>query len=119
MYDKMMQDMKARMQPVLDLAETNKKAMETLAAVQKDSLHEVVNASLEQFKAVAQVKEPKAALELQVQFYKDLEAKMTATAEKSIAVISDAKDAYVSTVEEAAQKAAAEFEGAVNKATGK
>ncbi len=119
MYDQMMEDMKARMQPVLDLAETNKKAMETLASVQKDSLHDLVNTSLEQFKAVAQCKEPQAALDLQVKFYKELETKMTATAEKSIAAISEAKEAYVSTVEAASKKAAADFEGAVKKATGK
>lgn len=119
MYENMMEEMKARMQPVLDLAETNKKAMEKLAAVQKDSLQDVVAASLEQFKAVAECKEPQAALDLQVKFYKDLEAKMTDTAEKSIAAISEAKEAYVSTVEDAAQKAAAEFEGAVKKASGK
>ncbi len=119
MYNKMMEEMKARMQPVLDLAETNKKAMETLASVQKDSLHELVNASLEQFKAVAECKEPQAALDLQVKFYKDLEAKMTNTAEKSIAAISEAKEAYVATVEAASKKAATEFEGAVKKAAGK
>ena len=119
MYEKVLEDMKARMQPVLDLAETNKKAMETLAAVQKESMTDVVNASLEQFKAVSQCKEPQAALDLQVKFYKDLEAKMTASAEKSIAAITEAKEAYVSAVEEAAQKATAEFEGAVKKATGK
>ena len=119
MYDKVFEDMKSRMQPVLALAETNKKAMEKLAAVQKDSMTDVVNASLEQFKAVAQCKEPKSALDLQVKFYKDLEAKMNDTAEKSIAAISEAKEAYVAAVEEAAQKAAAEFETVVKQATGK
>jgi len=119
MYDKLIEDMKNRMQPVLDLAETNKKAMEKLAAVQKDSMTEVVNASLEQVKAMSQVKDPKAALDLQVQFYKALEAKMTDTAEKSIAAISEAKDAFVASVEEASKKTAAEVEAAVKKATGK
>ncbi|RDE22514.1 phasin family protein [Motiliproteus coralliicola] len=119
MYEKVLEDMKARMQPVLDLAETNKKAMETLASVQKESMTDVVNASLEQFKAVAECKEPQAALDLQVKFYKDLEAKMTESAEKSIAAISEAKEAYVSAVEEAAKKATAEFETAVQQATGK
>jgi hypothetical protein len=119
MYDNFMKDMKARMQPVLDLAESNKKAMETLASVQKESMTDVVNASLEQFKAVSECKDPKAALELQVNFYKALEAKMSITAEKSIAAISEAKDAYVASVEAATKKAAAEFEGAVKKATGK
>lgn len=119
MYDKLFDDMKSRMQPVLDLAETNKKAMETLATVQKDSMTEMVNASLEQFKALSQVKEPKAALDLQVQYYKDLEAKMASSAEKSIAAITEAKEAFVAAVEEAAKKATAEVEGAMKKAQGK
>ena len=119
MYDKLFDDMKSRMQPVLDLAETNKKAMETLAAVQKDSMTDMVNASLEQFKALSQVKEPKAALDLQVKYYKDLESKMASSAEKSIAAITEAKEAFVAAVEEAAKKATAEVEGAMKKATGK
>ena len=119
MYDKIFEDMKSRMQPVLDLAETNKKAMETLANVQKESMTDVVNSSLEQFKAMSQVKEPQAALELQMKYYKDLESKMTASAEKSIAAINEAKEAFVATVEDAAKKATAEVEGAVKKASGK
>jgi len=119
MYEKMFDDIKTRMQPVLTLAETNKKVMETLAAVQKDSMTDFVNASLEQFKALTQVKDPKAALELQVSFYKALEAKMTTTAEKSIAAITEAKEAFVAVVEESAKQAAVEVEDAVKKATSK
>lgn len=116
MYDKMFEDMKARMKPVMDLAETNKKVMETLANVQKDTLTEVVNASLEQFQALTQCKDPKAALDLQVKYYKALEAKMAQTAEKSIAAITEAKEAFVAVVEDTAKKTAAEVEEAVKKA---
>ncbi|WP_207061840.1 phasin family protein [Motiliproteus sp. SC1-56] len=119
MYDQIFNDIKTRMQPALDLAETNKKMMEQLIELQKVSTHELVNASLEQFKALSQVKEPKAALDLQVAFYKDLESKMTAAAEKSIAVISEAKDVVTSTVEASAKQAADEVSAAVKKATGK
>lgn len=119
MYEKMFEDMKSRMKPVMDLAETNKKVLETLAAVQKESMTDVVNASLEQFKSLSQVKDPKAALELQVSFYKALEAKMADTTEKSIAAITEAKEAFVAVVEESAKQAAVEVEEAVKKATGK
>ncbi len=117
MYEKMFADLKARMQPVVELAETNKKAMEKLAALQKDSMTEVVNASVEQFKELAQCKDPKAALDQQVIFYKALEAKMSDTAEKSIAAITEAKDAFVAVVEESAKKTTAEIEAAVKKAS--
>ncbi len=119
MYDKFFEDMKTRMQPVLDLAETNKKAMEKLAALQKDSMTDVVNASVEQFKELAQCKDPQSALDLQLKFYKSLEAKMTETAEKSIATITEANEAFVAVVEDSAKKAVAEVEEAVKQVSPK
>lgn len=119
MYDKMMEEMKARMKPVMDLAETNKKVLETLANVQKDAMTEVVNASMEQFQALTQCKDPQAAMDLQVKFFKALEAKMTDTTEKSIAAFNEAKDAFSSVVEESAKTTATEIEKAVKKASGK
>jgi hypothetical protein len=118
MYDKMMSEMKTLMQPVLDLAETNKKAMEKLTSLQKDSMTAVVNAGMAQFKELSQCKDPKAAMDLQVKFYKDLEVKMTNTAEQSIVTISEAREAFVATIEESAKTLTTEMEEAVKKATG-
>ncbi|WP_207061475.1 phasin family protein [Motiliproteus sp. SC1-56] len=117
MYKNAFDDMKARMQPLLALAESNKKAMETLANVQKDSMTEVVNASLEQFKALTEAKDPKAAMDLQVQFYKALEAKMTDTAEKSIAAINESREAFLAALQEASEQTSEEIQAAVKKAT--
>ncbi|MEH6650441.1 MAG: phasin family protein [Motiliproteus sp.] len=119
MYENMIEEMTNRMKPVMDLAETNKKVLETLASVQKDTLTDVVNASMEQFQALSQCKDPKAALELQVQFYKALEAKMTNTTEQSIAAFSEVKNAYTSVLEESAKTATAEVEKVVKQATAK
>ncbi len=115
MYDNLFADMNTRMKPVMDLVETNKKVMEKLAGVQKDSMTDVVKASLEQFQALSQCKDPQAALELQVKFFKALEAKMTDTTEKSIAAFTEAKDAFSVVIEESAKKTAAEVEAAVKK----
>ena len=115
MYDQIFADLKTRMQPVVDLAESNKKTLETLASLQKDSMTEVVNASVAQFKALAECKDPKSVLDLQVKFYKGLEAKMTDTAEKSIAAITEAKETFTAVVEESAKKTVAEVEEAVKK----
>ena len=115
MYDKLIEDMKTRMQPVLDLAETNKKMLETLANVQKEAVTDVMNASLEQFQALAQCKDPKSALELQVNYYKALEAKVADTTEKNLAALNEAKDAFTSVVEASAKQTAAEVEEAVQK----
>ena len=117
MYNEIFADMKTRMQPVVDLAETNKKAMEALATLQKDSMTDVINASVAQFKELAQCQDPKLAMEKQLEFYKSLETKMTDTAEKSIATISEAKDAFVAVIEESAKQTASEVEAAVKKAS--
>jgi hypothetical protein len=91
--------------PMQTLAEVNTKTVETLVALQKAYVEELANASVEQFKTLCECKDPKAALDLQVKFYKSVEAKMTETAEKSVAAMSVAKDAYVATVEESTKKA--------------
>ncbi|MEH6823224.1 MAG: phasin family protein [Motiliproteus sp.] len=115
MYDNLFVDMNTRIKPVMDLIETNKKVLEKLAGVQKDSMSDVVSASMEQFQALAQCKDPKAALELQVKFFKALEAKMTDTTEKSIAAFTEAKDAFSAVIEESAKTTAAEVDAAVKK----
>ena len=93
--------------------------MEKLAALQKDTMSDVVNASVEQFKALSKCTDPQSVLDLQVKFYKNLEAKMTDTAEQSIAAITEAKEAFVAVVEESAKKTAEEVEAAVEKVSGK
>jgi phasin family protein len=90
--------------PMQDLVDVNTKTVETLVALQKAYVEELANASVEQFKTLCECKDPKAALDLQVQFYKSVEAKMTETAEKSVVAMTEAKDAYVSTVEESGKK---------------
>lgn len=117
MYDNLFADMNARMKPVMDLVETNKKVLEKLAGVQKETMTDVVNASLEQFQALSQCKDPKVALELQVKFFKALEAKMTDTTEKSIAAFTEAKEAFSAVIEESAKKTAADVEAVVKKTT--
>ncbi|WP_421869200.1 phasin family protein [Motiliproteus sp.] len=115
MYDQMLAEMKTRMQPVLDLAETNKKVMETMANVQKEAMTDVVNASMEQMQELAKCQDPKAAFDLQVKFYKALEAKMADTTEKNLAALNEAKEAFAAVVETSAKQAAAEVEEAVQK----
>lgn len=90
--------------PMQDLVDVNTKTVETLVALQKAYVEELANASVEQFKTLCECKDPKAALDLQVKFYKSVESKMTETAEKSVVAMTEAKDAYVSTVEESGKK---------------
>lgn len=116
MYDQLFTDLQTRLQPALELAETNKQTLEKLIGVQRVTTHELVNAGLEQFKALVQCQDPKSALEIQVKFYKALEAKLTDTAAKSVAILGEAKQAYASAVEASSKKAVVEVEAAVKKA---
>ena len=101
--------------PVQALVEVNTKTVETLVALQKASVEELANASVAQFKALCECKDPKSAMDLQVNFYKAVEAKLTETTEKSIAAMTVAKDAYVSTVEESGKKVTEMAEEAAKK----
>ena len=95
----MMNEFKDSMKPVMDMVEINKKTAEKLIALQSAYVTEVVNASLSQMKTLAETKDPKAALDLQVKFLKDAESKMTEVAEKEIAALSEAKTELTTLVE--------------------
>ncbi|MFW1676871.1 phasin family protein [Pontibacter sp. JAM-7] len=90
--------------PVEGLVEVNKKTAEVLTALSKDSFETLSSASVEQFKALCECKDPKAAMDLQVKFYKLVETKLTETTEKSLATLTEAKDAYMSSFEESTKK---------------
>ena len=99
MYEDLMKDVQEKMQPAIDVAEVNKKALETLFALQSEYVTDFVDSSVAQLKALTEVKEAKDAVELQVQFFKDLEGKMTAVAEKEMAALTEAKEEITSIVE--------------------
>jgi len=99
MYNDVMKDLKDKMQPVVDITEINKKAAEKLFALQSACVTDLFNSSIAQMKALTTVKEPKSAVELQVQFFKTVESKLTDVAEKEIAALSEAKDQVSEIVE--------------------
>lgn len=103
--------------PAQELLETNTKMLETLVSLQKNYLEDLTNTSMEQFKALCECKDPKAALDIQVKFYKTVEAKMADTAEKGISAITEAKDSYIEKVEESSRKAVEMAEQAAKKVT--
>lgn len=95
----MINEFKDSMKPVMDMAEINKKTAEKLIALQSSFVTDVVNASLAQMKTLAETKDPKAAMELQVKFLKDAETKMTEVAEKELAAFAEAKAELSNVVE--------------------
>jgi hypothetical protein len=99
MYEDMMKDVQNKMKPVTDMAEINKSTAEKLIALQTEYVTDLFNSGLAQMKALSAVKEPKAAIELQVKYFKDLEAKLTNVAEKEIATLTAAKEQLTELVE--------------------
>lgn len=100
MYDNMLKEMQEKMKPVTELAEINKKAMEKIFALQSGYFADCVSATLAQVKALAEVKEPKEVLELQIKFIKQQEAKLTETAEQEFAALNEVREQFSSLVEE-------------------
>ncbi|MFT5722739.1 MAG: hypothetical protein ACI9W6_003075 [Motiliproteus sp.] len=119
MYQDIVENMKAQMKPVMDLAETNKATMEALATLQKNSMHEVMKTGMDQFQALAQCQDPQLAMALQANFYKELGAKMTSTTEQSIAAMTTAKDAFTAAIDVAAKKTVADVGMATKNAAAK
>ncbi|GGO76884.1 hypothetical protein GCM10011348_05150 [Marinobacterium nitratireducens] len=92
MYEDMIKNVKDKMQPVVEITEVNKKAAEKLIALQSSALTDLFNAGLGQVKALSEVREPKAAVELHVKFYKEVEAKITDVVEQEVSTLTEARD---------------------------
>ncbi|MBY4677845.1 phasin family protein [Marinobacterium arenosum] len=99
MYQDMMKDMKDQMKPVVDMADINKKTAEKLFALQSEYVSDFVNSSLEQVRALTEARDPKQVVELQVNYFKQLESKMTEVAEKELAAMTEAKDQFTNIFE--------------------
>lgn len=99
MYEEMMKNFKAQMAPLTEITEINKRAFEKLAELQTAYATEVFNAGITQMKALMGVKEPQAAFDLQVNFFKEMEAKLTEVAEKEVAEMNSAREELTSVFE--------------------
>lgn len=100
MYDAMMKNFADQMAPFTKVAEINKKTAEKLFELQSAYMTEMFNAGMTQFKALTGVTEPKSAVEMQIAFYKEMEAKLTAAAEKEVAALTSAREELTSVFEE-------------------
>jgi phasin family protein len=81
------------LQPMMDVAEINRKAVQKLTSLQTKCMTDCFNASLEQFKSLAEAQDPQAATELQMQFFKDMDAKLTNTAEQEVEAVNESQKA--------------------------
>lgn len=100
MYDAMMKNFADQMAPFTKVAEINKKTAEKLFELQSAYMTEMFNAGMTQFKALTGATEPKSAIEMQIAFYKEMEAKLTAAAEQEVAALTSAREELTSVFEE-------------------
>lgn len=100
MYDAMMKNFAEQMAPFTKAAEINKKTAEKLFELQSAYMTEMFNAGMTQFKALTGATEPKSAVEMQIAFYKEMEAKLTAAAEQEVAALTSAREELTSVFEE-------------------
>lgn len=99
MYEDMMKDVQENMKPVVDMAEINKKAAEKLIQLQSGYVSDFVNATMAQMQALSSIKDPQEAINLQVEYVKQLEAKLTTVAEEEMATLNEAKDELTAVIE--------------------
>lgn len=91
MFDAL-KEMQEKMKPVTALTEANQKAVEKIFALQSEYFTECVNASLAQVKALAEVKDPKEAFQLQMDYLKTQESKWSEVAEKELATLNEVRE---------------------------
>ncbi|MFW1678212.1 phasin family protein [Pontibacter sp. JAM-7] len=99
MYEDLLKDVQEKMKPAIDVAEANKKAVEALFSLQSEYVTDFVDSSVAQMKALSETKDPKEAVDLQLQFFKGLEEKLTSVAEKELAALTDAKEEIAGIIE--------------------
>lgn len=92
-------DMQDKMAPVTLLTEINKSTAEKLIAIQTEYMTDLFNTGIAQMKALSGVHEPKEAFELQIKYFKELDAKLVNVAEKEVAALSETKEQLLDVVE--------------------
>ncbi len=100
MYETLFKDMESSFKPVLDVAEINRKTLEKLTSLQTECISDCVTASVRQIQALSTAADPQAALELQISFARDFEAKLANTAGLNAAAINEASAAIKAVVEQ-------------------
>lgn len=98
MYESTMENVKSSLQPLVELAELNRKTLEKLTAVQTSYLTECLSTGIKQAQSLAESKSPQQATELSIELVKALETKLTDAAEKNMSALVELREAYSSLV---------------------
>ncbi|WP_207062162.1 phasin family protein [Motiliproteus sp. SC1-56] len=92
----------ASLKPVLDISEVNRQALERVTALQTKCLGDLLEANMKQMQAVIG-SNPQALGTLQMDYYREMEAKVQETAEKELSALAEAREAITKIMEESYQ----------------
>ncbi len=87
------------MQPVLEIAEINKKTFERLANMQNSYLTQLLEANLQQFKAMMAVQDPQSGTALQIDYINKLDNKILEIAQEEYKAVNEAREAISGVLE--------------------
>ncbi len=99
MFQDKMKDIQENLVPVTMITDINKSAAEKLIALQTECMTDLFNTGLAQMQALSSVREPKEVFELQIKFFKELDAKLANITEKEVTMLSETKEQLVDVIE--------------------
>ncbi|WP_372742754.1 phasin family protein [Neptunomonas sp.] len=94
-----MKDIQENLVPVTMITDINKSAAEKLIALQTECMTDLFYTGLAQMQALSSVREPKEVFELQIKFFKELDAKLANITEKEVTMLSETKEQLVDVIE--------------------
>ncbi len=99
MRQDIIKDIQEKLMPVTMISDINKSAAEKLITLQTEYMTDLFNTGLAQMKALSGVHEPKEAFELQIKYFKELDAKLANITEKEVAMLSATKEQLMDVIE--------------------
>ncbi|MEH6471791.1 MAG: phasin family protein [Halopseudomonas sp.] len=98
MYESTLENVKSSFQPLIELAELNRKTLEKMTSVQTSYLTDCISTSIKQVKTLAESGSPQRATQLSFEMIKDFETKLSGATEQNLAALAELRDAYSSLV---------------------
>ncbi|MFT5721533.1 MAG: hypothetical protein ACI9W6_001849 [Motiliproteus sp.] len=98
MYESTFENVKSSFQPLIELAELNRKTLEKMTSVQTSYLTDCISSSIKQVQTLAASGSPQRAAELSFEMIKEFETKLTGATEQNMAALTELQTAYSSLV---------------------
>ncbi len=94
MYESTFETVTSSFQPLIELAELNRKTLEKITSVQTSYLTDCISSSLKQVKTLAESGSPQRATELAFEISKEFENKFNGATEQNLAALTELRAAY-------------------------